>query len=117
MSAAVYGAAAADAARKHGSLSIQTAPSKQLPERKTSVPVFVLQIAIIVAEELGLNPTDIMVKVGDSGPGLPSGGSGGSQTTASVAPVIKTAAAAAKQKLFERIAPQLGAPVEDLTRR
>ena len=71
-------------------------------------------IAIIVAEELGLNPTDVMVKVGDSGPGLPSGGSGGSQTTASVAPVIKTAAAAAKQKLFERIAPQLEASVEDL---
>ncbi len=71
-------------------------------------------IAIIVAEELGLNPTDITVKVGDSGPGLPSGGSGGSQTTASVAPVIKTAAAAAKQKLFQRVAPQLAAPVEDL---
>ena len=71
-------------------------------------------IAIIAAEELGLNPTDISVKVGDSEPGLPSGGSGGSQTMASVAPVIKTAAAAAKQKLFERIAPQLEAPVEDL---
>ena len=71
-------------------------------------------IAIIVAEELGLNPTDVTVKVGDSGPGLPSGGSGGSQTTASVAPVIKTAAAAAKQKLFERVAPQLEAPVGDL---
>ena len=71
-------------------------------------------IAIIVAEELGLNPTDIMVKVGDSEPGLPSGGSGGSQTTASVAPVIKTAAAAAKQKLFERVAPQLETSVEDL---
>ena len=71
-------------------------------------------IAIIVAEEFGLAPTDITVKVGDSGPGLPSGGSGGSQTTASVAPVIKTAAAAAKQKLFERIAPQLNAPVADL---
>ncbi len=71
-------------------------------------------IAIIVAEELGLDPTDVMVKVGDSGPGLPSGGSGGSQTTASVAPVIKTAAAAAKQKLFERVAPQLEASVEDL---
>ena len=71
-------------------------------------------IAMIVAEEFGLAPTDIMVKVGDSGPGLPSGGSGGSQTTASVAPVIKTAAAAAKQKLFERIAPQLNAPVGDL---
>ncbi len=71
-------------------------------------------IAIIVAEEFGLAPTDIIVKVGDSAPGLPSGGSGGSQTTASVAPVIKTAAAAAKQKLFEHIAPQLEAPVADL---
>ena len=71
-------------------------------------------IAIIVAEEFGLTPSDITVKVGDSGPGLPSGGSGGSQTTPSVAPVIKTAAAAAKQKLFERIAPQLNAPVGDL---
>ncbi len=71
-------------------------------------------MAIIVAEELGLDPTDITVKVGDSGPGLPSGGSGGSQTTASVAPVIKTAAAAAKQKLFQRVAPQLEASVEDL---
>ena len=71
-------------------------------------------IAIIVAEEFGLAPTDITVKVGDSAPGLPSGGSGGSQTTASVAPVIKTAAAAAKQKLFEHIAPLLEAPVADL---
>ena len=71
-------------------------------------------IAIIVAEEFGLAPTDIIVKVGDSAPGLPSGGSGGSQTTASVAPVIKTAAAAAKQKLFEHIAPQLEAPIADL---
>ena len=71
-------------------------------------------IAIIVAEEFGLDTTDIRVKVGDSQPGLPSGGSGGSQTTPSVAPVIKTAAAAAKQKLFERIAPLLDAPVADL---
>jgi xanthine dehydrogenase YagR molybdenum-binding subunit len=71
-------------------------------------------IAMIVAEEFGLAPTDIRVTVGDSAPGLPSGGSGGSQTTPSVAPVIKTAAAAAKQKLFERIAPLLEAPIEDL---
>ena len=71
-------------------------------------------IAMIVAEEFGLDTTDVRVKVGDSQPGLPSGGSGGSQTTPSVAPVIKTAAAAAKQKLFERIAPLLEAPVGDL---
>ncbi len=71
-------------------------------------------IAIIVAEEFGLTPTDINVKVGDSGPGLPSGGSGGSQTTASVAPVIKTAAAAAKQKLFAHVAPLMETPAEEL---
>ena len=71
-------------------------------------------IAIIVAEEFGLTPEDISVKIGDSAPGLPSGGSGGSQTTASVAPVIKTAAAKAKQKLFEHVAPLLQAPVDDL---
>ncbi len=71
-------------------------------------------IAIIVAEEFGLQPTDISVTVGDSEPGLPSGGSGGSQTTPSVAPVIKTAAEAAKQKLFAHVAPLLQAPVDDL---
>ena len=71
-------------------------------------------IAIIVAEELGLQPNNISVTVGDSEPGLPSGGSGGSQTTASVAPVIKTAAEAAKQKLFAHVAPLLQAPVDDL---
>ncbi len=71
-------------------------------------------IAIIVAEEFGLTTEDIIVKIGDSAPGLPSGGSGGSQTTASVAPVIKTAAAKAKQKLFEHVAPLLQAPIDDL---
>ncbi|MDE0187045.1 MAG: xanthine dehydrogenase family protein molybdopterin-binding subunit [Candidatus Poribacteria bacterium] len=71
-------------------------------------------IAIIVAEEFGLQPQDISVKIGDSGPGLPSGGSGGSTTTPSVAPVVKTAATAAKEKLFERIAPQFETEPEDL---
>ncbi|MXV77570.1 xanthine dehydrogenase family protein molybdopterin-binding subunit [Candidatus Poribacteria bacterium] len=71
-------------------------------------------IAIIVAEEFGLTTEDIIVKIGDSAPGLPAGGSGGSQTTPSVAPVIKTAAANAKQKLFEHVAPLLQAPVDDL---
>lgn len=71
-------------------------------------------IAIIVAEELGLRPQDITVKIGDSAPGLASGGSGGSQTIGSVTPVIKTAAIAAKQKLFEHIAPQWGVEPEAL---
>ena len=71
-------------------------------------------IAIIVAEELGLRPEDITVKIGDTEPGLPSRGSGGSQTIGSVAPVIKTAAMAAKRKLFEHIAPLVEAVPGDL---
>ena len=71
-------------------------------------------IAIIVAEELGLRPEDITVKIGDTEPGLPSRGSGGSQTIGSVAPVIKTAAMAAKRKLFEYIAPLVEAVPGDL---
>jgi xanthine dehydrogenase YagR molybdenum-binding subunit len=71
-------------------------------------------IAIVVAEEFGLQPQDITVQIGDTAPELPSGGSGGSQTIGSVTPVIKTAAMAVKQKLFERLAPQLGATVDDL---
>ena len=71
-------------------------------------------IAIIVAEELGLQPQDITVKIGDTAPGLPSGGSGGSTTMASVSPVIKTAAMAAKQKLFEHLAPMLEAKPEGM---
>ena len=64
-------------------------------------------IAIIVADELGLQPPDITVKIGDTAPGLPSGGSGGSQTTPSVAPVIKTAAIAAKNSLAQHLANQV----------
>ena len=71
-------------------------------------------IAMIVAEELGLSPEDITVKIGDTEPGLPSRGSGGSQTIGSVAPVIKTAAMAAKRKLFAHIAPLVEAEPMDL---
>src|SRR5919197_1150923 len=43
-----------------------------------------------------------------------SGGSGGSTTTASVAPAVKMAAADAKQKLFASLAGAMGAKPEDL---
>ena len=71
-------------------------------------------IAIIVADELGLQPHHISVKIGDTAPGLPSGGSGGSQTTASVAPVIKTAVVTAKSSFFEYLAEQIGQSPQDL---
>ena len=71
-------------------------------------------IAIVVAEELGLQSWDITVKIGDTQPGLASQGSGGSQTIGSVVPVIKTAIMAAKQRLFEHIGPMLELQPDDL---
>jgi len=44
-------------------------------------------VAIVAAEAFGLHPADIKVKIGDTNL-PPSGGSGGSSTTASVAPAI-----------------------------
>ena len=47
-------------------------------------------IAVVAAETLGLHPTDISAKVGDTRY-PPSGGSGGSTTSPSVCPAIKVA--------------------------
>ena len=74
-------------------------------------------IAIIVADELGLQPEHISVKIGDTAPGLPSGGSGGSQTTPSVAPVIKTAVVKAKNSFFEYLAGQIDLSTQDFVAR
>jgi len=71
-------------------------------------------IAIIVADELGLHPTDITVKIGDTLPGLPSGGSGGSQTTPSVSPVVKTAAMAAKESLINHLAEKVNVAADEV---
>jgi len=70
-------------------------------------------IAIVAAEELGLKPTDIMPRIGNSAyPYGPS--SGGSNVTNSVAPVVRLAANGARIKLFEVAAPLLKAKAEDL---
>ena len=70
-------------------------------------------MAVVAAEELGLQPKDITMHVGDTrwpfGPG-----SGGSNTTNSVAPVVRMAAHDAKMKLFAAAAPALGAKPEEL---
>lgn len=70
-------------------------------------------MAVVTAEELGLQPRDITMHVGDTrwpfGPG-----SGGSNTTNSVAPAVRMAAHDAKMKLFAAAAPALGAKPEDL---
>ena len=74
-------------------------------------------VAAVAAEELGLQIEDIKVYIGDTVYQLPSGGSGGSTTAASVAPAVKTAAASAKGELFQIAAPLLGAQPEELEAR
>lgn len=64
-------------------------------------------IHMIAGEELGLNPLDINVRIGDTS--FPySGGSGGSTTCASVSPAIKSTTLIAKITLFEAVAPKFG---------
>jgi xanthine dehydrogenase YagR molybdenum-binding subunit len=60
-------------------------------------------LAQVVAEELGLQPSDISVRIGDTS--LPSGpGSGGSLTTGSITPAARNAAYHVRQKFLAAIA-------------
>ena len=60
-------------------------------------------IAQVVAEELGLQPSDINVRIGDtfSPPGPPSGGS---MTTGSITPAVRNAAYKAKEEFLKEVA-------------
>ncbi len=70
-------------------------------------------MAMVAAEELGLRPEDITVRVGDTG--FPEGpASGGSNTTNSVAPVVRLAAHDARTKVLALAAGLLKAKPEDL---
>jgi xanthine dehydrogenase YagR molybdenum-binding subunit len=69
--------------------------------------------AIVAAEIFGLEPADVVVKLGESPYGK-SSGSGGSTTCPSQAPAALRASLAARDDLFEKIAPRLGAKKEDL---
>jgi len=71
-------------------------------------------LAIIAAEVLGLKPTDVVSNIGNSTfpPGQPSGGS---TTTPSMAPPCLDAATKARDALFAKIAPALGATPADLS--
>jgi xanthine dehydrogenase YagR molybdenum-binding subunit len=71
-------------------------------------------LAIIVAEVLGLKPTDIKSNIGNST--FPPGqSSGGSTTSPSMAPPTLDAATQARDELFKRIAPGLNCRPEDLS--
>jgi xanthine dehydrogenase YagR molybdenum-binding subunit len=73
-------------------------------------------MAVVAAEELGIDPSSIAVRVGDTR--YPEGpGSGGSVTTNSVAPIVRLAANKAKMQLFEQAAAALDAKPEELVAR
>ncbi len=70
-------------------------------------------LAQIVAETLGLKPTDITVKIGDTN--YPQGpNSGGSVTTNSISPVARNAAWAAREQFLGQVAPALGVSADEL---
>ncbi len=70
-------------------------------------------IAVVAAEELGIAPTDITSRVGDTN--YPEGpASGGSNTTNTVVPAVRLAANDAKRKLFEVAAKALDATPDEL---
>jgi xanthine dehydrogenase YagR molybdenum-binding subunit len=70
--------------------------------------------AIVVAEILGLEPGDIITRIGESQYGR-STGSGGSTTCPSQAPAALRAATAARDQLFAKVADKLGTKPENLT--
>ncbi len=68
---------------------------------------------VVAAEELGIAPADVTMRLGDTQ--FPEGpGSGGSVTLNSMAPVVRLAANEARTKLFALAAPLLGVTPEEL---
>jgi len=73
-------------------------------------------IAIVAAEELGLKPADIAVRLGNTND--PYGhGSGGSVTTPSMAPAVREAAFLVKRRLLDAVAAALGVDAAGLDLR
>jgi xanthine dehydrogenase YagR molybdenum-binding subunit len=71
-------------------------------------------MAMITAETLAIPMDLVKVELGDSNYPF-SGGSGGSTTAASVSPAIRVTVGKARDALFARVAPQLGATPEALS--
>jgi xanthine dehydrogenase YagR molybdenum-binding subunit len=73
-------------------------------------------IGAVVAETLGIPLSEVKVSIGDSR-FPPSGASGGSTTVGGVSASSRRAAQNALEKIFTRVAPDLGVAVEDLEAR
>jgi xanthine dehydrogenase YagR molybdenum-binding subunit len=71
-------------------------------------------VAMVTAEELAVPLEAVTVNIGDTSLELIGPDSGGSVTALSIAPAIRLAAASARQDLFQKVAPALGAKPEDL---
>jgi xanthine dehydrogenase YagR molybdenum-binding subunit len=70
-------------------------------------------MTMVAAEELGIDASDVTLRLGDTQ--FPEGpGSGGSVTTNSEAPAVRLAASRARAQLFAVAAPLLGASPADL---
>jgi xanthine dehydrogenase YagR molybdenum-binding subunit len=73
-------------------------------------------LAQVVAEELGLKPSDITVRIGDTS--FPAGpASGGSMTTGSLTPAARNAAWKVKRELLEQLASSSGVKPDALVMR
>jgi len=70
-------------------------------------------IAQIVAEELGLEPRQIDVKIGDTN-NPPGPASGGSLTTGSITPAVREAAWKARNELVKHASTAMGLPAADV---
>src|SRR5271168_2064677 len=70
-------------------------------------------LAVVVAEEFGIPPSSVVIRIGDTR--YPIGpDSGGSVTTGSISPAVRNAAFQAKQKLFAAVAPAFGTTADNL---
>jgi xanthine dehydrogenase YagR molybdenum-binding subunit len=70
-------------------------------------------VAMVTADALGLQPSQVTPEIGDTQYGV-SGGSGGSTTAASTSPGIRIAALNALEALKEKVAPALGVTADVL---
>jgi xanthine dehydrogenase YagR molybdenum-binding subunit len=71
-------------------------------------------LAVVVAEELGIPPAKVVIRIGDTR--FPVGpDSGGSVTTGSISPAVRNAAWQVKQQLFAAVAAKFGTTADNLT--
>lgn len=70
-------------------------------------------LAMVVGEELGLNPDKIKIRIGDTTLGY-GPASGGSQTTGGITPAARNAAYATKQKMLKIASDVFGVSLEDV---